>query len=160
MNFGFSLVRTPRSDRLEEGGTPEGIQMTSKINKVHPDENEHDSDNEDINEEEEDLDQENNNDKTNDNSINKSLGDNQNDYEFAEEPESRDKIIRKELDKYLTQHPAGKVIQIFIAITSVISSVTYVVMTHYDWSQNGECCKFQTDPNATDEQKDCYPKCN
>ena len=86
--------------------------------------------------------------------------DNQDEFDFAEEPESRDKSIRKELDKYLTQHPAGKVIQIFIAITSVISSITFIVMTHHDWGYLDKCCQDQTRPDATEEEKNCYPKCD
>lgn len=105
-------------------------------------------------------DQDNNNEATKDNSVNKSVAENQEDFDYAEEPESRDKIIRKELDKYLTQHPAGKVIQVFIAIISILSSIIYIVMTHYDWSDYGECCQFQKKEDATEEQKNCYPKCD
>ena len=54
-------------------------------------------------EEDDDLEErDNDNENTKDHSVNKSVTENQDDFDFAEEPESRDKIIRKELDKYLT----------------------------------------------------------
>ena len=119
-----------------------GSKQRSKLNKVAP-ENQDDeqfSHGENMEDDDDLEEQDHNNENSKDNSLNKSVTENQEDFDFAEEPESRDKIIRKELDKYLTQHPAGKVIQTFIAITSVISSVTFIVMTHYEWSDYGECC--------------------
>lgn len=79
--------------------------------------------------------------------------------ERAEEPESKDKIIRKDIDRFLTQNPIGRYIRVFIGIISVISSISFIVMTNYDWSEYGECCQFQTDEKATKEQKNCYPTC-
>ena len=82
--------------------------------------------------------------------MNKSENQDDQEEERAEEPESKDKIIRKDIDRFLTQNPIGRYIRVFIGVISVISSISFIVMTNYDWSEYGECCKFQTDPNATD----------
>jgi len=57
-----------------------------------------------------------------------------------EEPESRDKIIRANLEKFLYQSLAGELVRKFIGLISIASAVTFVYMTETDWSVNDPCC--------------------
>ena len=101
-----------------DNNTPEAIneielgsKQKSKLNKIAPEQQDNDQYSHEENmEDDDDLEERISNQNTKDVSVNKSVTENQDDFDLSEEPESRDKIIRKELDKYLTQHPAGKVI--------------------------------------------------
>ena len=84
----------------------------------------------DENIDDDELDNEVNEQDTKDHSMSKSMAENNDEFDgLADEPESRDKIIRKELDKYLTNHWIGNYIQLFIAFMSVFSSIAFMIMT-------------------------------
>jgi hypothetical protein len=60
--------------------------------------------------------------------------------ENTEDSEWKDKFIRTRIDFFINQSGYGQFIQKFIGVMSVISSITFVVMTSYDWSVADPCC--------------------
>ena len=56
-----------------------------------------------------------------------------------EEPEWKDKFIRVTIDKFMNSF-YGDAIQKLIGVVSIVSSVAFVVMTGYDWSDSDPCC--------------------
>ena len=52
-----------------------------------------------------------------------------------------DKQMRGKLESFLNNDSTGRWIQIFIAITSITSSVSFIIMTKYDWSEYDPCCE-------------------
>ena len=57
-----------------------------------------------------------------------------------EETESRDRICRNKVDHFLNVSPYGKVIEVFVAILSLVSSLAFVTLTYYDLRHLNSCC--------------------
>lgn len=65
--------------------------------------------------------------------------------------------MRGQLESILNNDSTGKWIQIFIAITSITSSVTFIIMTKYDWSLYDPCCmKPKNRPLFNEKEYDWY----
>jgi len=69
--------------------------------------------------------------------------------EPIEEPEWRDKMIRSHLDKFMSSI-IGEIINKLIGVLSIGSSIAFVVMTYYDWSESDPCCRQWTEVNSDD----------
>ena len=81
-----------------------------------------------------------------------------------EEPESRDKIIRVNLEKFLYQSIAGELVRKFIGILSIGSSIAFVAMTDTDWSVEDACCMSRDAdpvcPVGCHPESDCLVYCD
>ena len=55
------------------------------------------------------------------------------------------KDIRVDIDKTINKGNMGDFIQKFIGTISVLSSVAFIVMTHFDWSMDDPCCMQSQD---------------
>ena len=62
-----------------------------------------------------------------------------------EETESRDRICRNKVDHFLNVSPYGKVIEVFVAILSLVSSLAFVTLTYYDCRRLNSCCNLMLD---------------
>ena len=83
-----------------------------------------------------------------------------------EEPEWKDKFIRVTIDKFMNSF-YGDAIQKLIGVVSIVSSVAFVVMTGYDWSDSDPCCiiapEFEELPEIcpdTCSPLDCLVRCD
>ena len=81
-----------------------------------------------------------------------------------EEPESRDKIIRVNLENFLYQSLAGEMARKFIGLISVGSAITFVVLTETDWSIDDPCCMNRDAdpvcPIGCNPDNDCLVYCD
>ena len=81
-----------------------------------------------------------------------------------EEPESRDKIIRANLEKFLYQSIAGELVRKFIGLVSIGSAVAFIYFTETDWSIDDPCCMVRDAedvcPKGCDPVNDCLVFCD
>ena len=57
-----------------------------------------------------------------------------------EEPESRDRYLRNKVNTFLNNSDSGKAIDILVALFSLFTSLTFVVLTYYDLRHLNPCC--------------------
>ena len=58
-----------------------------------------------------------------------------------EDDRQNDKQLRQKLEKFLhNDEGSGFWIQIFIGVTSILSSIVFIFLCHFDWSDIDPCC--------------------